>query len=89
MSRVQCVVGCLFGYKSGGLFFPIGTGLLYLTMASFEYLRLPLAVVAVAFRVRFSGRCGHAEGNRLWPPRAALVVFDPYMSSRRTAAKFW
>ena len=67
-----------------------------LTMASFAYLRLPLAVAAVAFLV---GCLGTARARRKWSfmaaaammviffhaARLALVVFDPFMSSRPLA----
>jgi len=75
-----------------------------LTLESFAYLRLPLAVAAVAFligcfgTVRSWGR-GRTDGGRrqaylsaaammvvfFHAARLALVVFDPYMSSRPLA----
>jgi hypothetical protein len=65
-------------------------------MASFAYLRLPLAVAAVAFLVGFFGTL-RARGRQSFvaaaammviffhAARLALVVFDPYMSSRPLA----
>jgi 4-amino-4-deoxy-L-arabinose transferase-like glycosyltransferase len=67
-----------------------------LTLASFAYLRLPLAVAAVAFAV---GAIGAWTGRKPIPlaaltvmmvmfyhaARLALVVFDPYLSSRPVA----
>lgn len=65
-------------------------------MASFAYLRLPLAVAAVAFLVGFFGTV-RARGRQSFvaaaammviffhAARLALVVFDPYMSSRPLA----
>jgi 4-amino-4-deoxy-L-arabinose transferase-like glycosyltransferase len=67
-----------------------------LTMASFAYLRLPLAVAAVAFLVGFLGML-RARARQSFvaaaammviffhAARLALVVFDPYMSSRPLA----
>jgi 4-amino-4-deoxy-L-arabinose transferase-like glycosyltransferase len=69
-----------------------------LTMRAFAYLRLPLAVAGVAFVVGAAGAWRPA-GRRLVPlaalaammvlffhaARLALVVFDPYMSSRPLA----
>jgi 4-amino-4-deoxy-L-arabinose transferase-like glycosyltransferase len=67
-----------------------------LTMASFAYLRLPLAVAAVAFLVGCLGTL--RTRGRQWflaaaammviffhAARLAMVVFDPYMSSRPLA----
>jgi hypothetical protein len=67
-----------------------------LTMSSFAYLRLPLLVAAIAF---FIGAAGHvrAASHRTFlaaavmmivffhAARLALVVFDPYLSSRPLA----
>jgi hypothetical protein len=69
-----------------------------LTLRAFAYLRLPLAVAGVAFVVGAAGAWRPA-GRRLVPlaalaammvlffhaARLALVVFDPYMSSRPLA----
>ena len=67
-----------------------------LTLHSFAYLRLPLAVAAAAFLVGAVGTF-RAEGRRAFlsvalmmvlffhAARLALVVFDPYMSSRPLA----
>lgn len=71
-----------------------------LTMSSFAYLRLPLLVAAIAF---FIGAAGHVRGTRLraffaaavmmviffHAARLALVVFDPYLSSRPLAEAIW
>jgi len=67
-----------------------------LTMASFAYLRAPLVVAGVAFGVGTVGAWrlrGKAAGMALvammalffHAARLALVVFDPYMSSRPLA----
>jgi 4-amino-4-deoxy-L-arabinose transferase-like glycosyltransferase len=67
-----------------------------LTLSSFAYLRLPLWVAAIAF---FIGAVGHARATGMrafWAAvammvvfvhaaRLALVVFDPYLSSRPLA----
>jgi hypothetical protein len=69
-----------------------------LTLKAFAYLRLPLAVAGIAFAV---GAIGAWRANRSQPiplaalvammilffhaARLALVVFDPYMSSRPLA----
>jgi 4-amino-4-deoxy-L-arabinose transferase-like glycosyltransferase len=67
-----------------------------LTLASFAYLRLPLAVAAVAFLAGALGTL-RATGQRAFLPaavmmvlffhaaRLAMVVFDPYLSSRPLA----
>lgn len=67
-----------------------------LTLDSFAYLRIPLAVAAVAFLVGALGTF-RARGQRAFlaaalmmviffqAARLALVVFDPYMSSRPLA----
>jgi 4-amino-4-deoxy-L-arabinose transferase-like glycosyltransferase len=67
-----------------------------LTLESFAYLRLPLAVAAVAFLIGALG-CLRAVGQRAFlaaavmmvlffhAARLALVVFDPYLSSRPLA----
>jgi 4-amino-4-deoxy-L-arabinose transferase-like glycosyltransferase len=67
-----------------------------LTMASFAYLRLPLGVAAVAFLVGLFGTL-RARGRQSFlaatammviffhAARLAMVVFDPYMSSRPLA----
>jgi hypothetical protein len=67
-----------------------------LTMESFAYLRLPLAVAAVAFLVGCIGTI-RSSGKQVYlaaalmmviffhAARLALVVFDPYMSSRPLA----
>ena len=67
-----------------------------LTLDSFAYLRLPLAVAAIAFVVGVIGTL-RARGQRAFlamalmmvlffhAARLALVVFDPYMSSRPLA----
>jgi 4-amino-4-deoxy-L-arabinose transferase-like glycosyltransferase len=70
-----------------------------LTLASFAYLRLPLALAGVAFAVGAAGAWRHRQGR--WPvpvfaltammvlffhaARLAMVTFDPYMSSRPLA----
>jgi 4-amino-4-deoxy-L-arabinose transferase-like glycosyltransferase len=67
-----------------------------LTIESFAYLRLPLAVAAVAFLIgcfgtlRSSGRQVYISAAAMMvvffhAARLALVVFDPYMSSRTLA----
>ncbi len=67
-----------------------------LTMESFAYLRLPLAVAAVAFltgcfgTLRSSGKRAYFAAAIMMviffhAARLALVVFDPYMSSRPLA----
>jgi 4-amino-4-deoxy-L-arabinose transferase-like glycosyltransferase len=70
-----------------------------LTVASFAYLKLPLAVAGIAFAIgAFGGWRWRADRGRvpLWEfaammilffhaARLALVVFDPYMSSRPLA----
>ena len=67
-----------------------------LTLSSFAYLRMPLLVAGIAFLV---GAVGMLWGNRqraflaaavmmvlfFHAARAALVVFDPYLSSRPLA----
>ena len=67
-----------------------------LTLASFAYLRLPLAVAALAFLIGAFGTV-RATGQRAFlaaalmmvlffqAARLALVVFDPYLSSRPLA----
>jgi len=67
-----------------------------LTIESFAYLRLPLAVAAVAFLIGCAGTLRSA-GRQVYlsiavmmviffhAARLALVVFDPYMSSRPLA----
>jgi hypothetical protein len=67
-----------------------------LTIESFAYLRLPLAVAAVAFVIGFLGTL-RGSGRNVYLPaavmmviffhaaRLALVVFDPYMASRPLA----
>jgi 4-amino-4-deoxy-L-arabinose transferase-like glycosyltransferase len=67
-----------------------------LTVESFAYLRLPLAVAAVAFVIGFLGTV-RSTGRQVYiaaavmmviffhAARLALVVFDPYMSSRPLA----
>ena len=67
-----------------------------LTIESFAYLRLPLAVAAVAFLVGCVGTI-RSSGHRAYiaaavmmvmffhAARLALVVFDPYMSSKPLA----
>jgi 4-amino-4-deoxy-L-arabinose transferase-like glycosyltransferase len=67
-----------------------------LTMASFAYLRLPLVVAVIAFSFGFLGLL-LARGRRAYfaaalmmviffhAARLAMVVFDPYMSSRPLA----
>jgi len=67
-----------------------------LTLASFAYLRLPLAVAAVAFLAGALGTL-RATGRRAFlgaalmmvlffhAARLAMVVFDPYLSSRPLA----
>ncbi len=67
-----------------------------LTLASFAYLRLPLAMAAVAFLVGVLGTI-RAVGRRAFlaaalmmvlffhAARVAMVVFDPYLSSRPLA----
>jgi hypothetical protein len=67
-----------------------------LTLASFAYLRLPLAVAAVAFlagalgTLRASGRRAFLAAALMMvlffhAARMAMVVFDPYLSSRPLA----
>ena len=70
-----------------------------LTLASFAYLRLPLAVAGVAFAVGAAGAWRHRRGRSPVPvlaltammvlffhaARLAMVTFDPYMSSRPLA----
>ena len=67
-----------------------------LTLASFAYLRLPLAVAGVAFAIGAVGRlAGEAAAVAaslavmmvlfFHAARLALVVFDPYLSSRPLA----
>ncbi len=67
-----------------------------LTLRSFAYLRLPLAVAAAAFiagtvgTFRFAGRRAFLAAGLMMvlffqAARLALVVFDPYMSSRPLA----
>jgi hypothetical protein len=67
-----------------------------LTLASFAYLRLPLAVAAVAFlagalgTVRATGRRAFLAAALMMvlffhAARLAMVVFDPYLSSRPLA----
>jgi 4-amino-4-deoxy-L-arabinose transferase-like glycosyltransferase len=70
-----------------------------LTLDSFAYLRIPLAVAAVAFLIGALGTF-RARGQRAFlaaalmmviffqAARLALVVFDPYMSSRPLANAF-
>jgi len=67
-----------------------------LTLASFAYLRIPLALAAVAFAI---GALGTFKARRqraviaatvmmvlfLHAARAAMVTFDPYLSSRQLA----
>jgi hypothetical protein len=67
-----------------------------LTLPSFAYLRLPLALAGVAFLVGTLGTV-RAQGKRAYlaaglmmvlffqAARLALVVFDPYLSSRQLA----
>jgi 4-amino-4-deoxy-L-arabinose transferase-like glycosyltransferase len=67
-----------------------------LTIESFAYLRLPLAAAAVAFLLGFAGTI-RTSGRQVYfaaalmmviffhAARLALVVFDPYMSSRPLA----
>ncbi len=67
-----------------------------LTFDSFAYLRVPLAVAAIAFLIGAIG-CFRAEGQRAFlavalmmvlffqAARLALVVFDPYLASRPLA----
>lgn len=67
-----------------------------LTLASFAYLRLPLAVAGVAFLLGGLG-CWLWRGRRAWiaaasmmviffhAARLAMVAFDPYMGSRPLA----
>ena len=67
-----------------------------LTIESFAYLRLPLAVAAVAFLIGFAGMLW-GKGKRAFlsaalmmivffhAARLALIAFDPYMSSRPLA----
>jgi hypothetical protein len=67
-----------------------------LTMDSFAYLRLPLAMAAVAFLIGALG-CTKALGSRAFlaatlmmilffhAARVAMVTFDPYLSSRPLA----
>jgi len=67
-----------------------------LTIAAFAYLRLPLAVAGIAFLAgaigawRFEGRAAFLSLALMMAiffhaARLALVVFDPYMGSRRIA----
>ena len=67
-----------------------------LTLRSFAYLRLPLAVAAVAFligsvsAIRGSGRKAFLTAGLMMvlffhAARLALIVFDPYLSSRPLA----
>jgi 4-amino-4-deoxy-L-arabinose transferase-like glycosyltransferase len=68
-----------------------------LTIESFAYLRLPLAVAAVAFAIGCAGTI-RSSGPRVYlyvaimmvlffhAARLALVVFDPYLSSRPLAS---
>jgi len=67
-----------------------------LTIASFAYLRLPLAVAAIAFLIgalgtlRWNGKRAFVSTAVMMvlffhAARLALVVFDPYMSSRPLA----
>jgi hypothetical protein len=67
-----------------------------LTLDAFAYLRLPLALAAVAFLVgaiggwRFQGRAAYLSLALMMliffhAARLALVVFDPYMGSRALA----
>jgi hypothetical protein len=67
-----------------------------LTFAAFAYLRLPLAVAALAFLVgalgtlRWNGKRAFLSAGLMMvlffhAARLALVVFDPYMSSRPLA----
>ncbi len=68
-----------------------------LTLASFAYLRTPLAIAAVAFLIGCIGTAVVTKGRRAFvvsgvmmvlffhAARLALVVFDPYMSSRPLA----
>jgi 4-amino-4-deoxy-L-arabinose transferase-like glycosyltransferase len=67
-----------------------------LTLAAFAYLRLPLAVAALAFLIgalgtlRWSGKRAFLATGMMMvlffhAARLALVVFDPYMSSRPLA----
>ena len=67
-----------------------------LTLASFAYLRLPLVLAALAFLVgalgtlRASGRRGFLAAALMMvlffhAARLAMVVFDPYLSSRPLA----
>lgn len=67
-----------------------------LTLDSFAYLRLPLVLAGIAFVIGAIG-CGVAKGRRAFvaagimmvlffqAARLALVVFDPYLSSRPLA----
>jgi hypothetical protein len=67
-----------------------------LTMNSFAYLRLPLAMAAVAFLIGALG-CMKAVGSRAFlaatlmmvlffhAARVAMITFDPYLSSRPLA----
>src|SRR5581483_2073399 len=67
-----------------------------LTLDSFAYLRLPLALAAVAFLIGSLGLI-KSSGRRVYLPlalmmilfcqaaRLAMVAFDPYMSSRPLA----
>lgn len=70
-----------------------------LTLDSFAYLRLPLAVAGVAFLIGAIG-CLRGTGQRAFlitavmmvvffqAARLAMVVFDPYLSSRPLARAF-
>jgi 4-amino-4-deoxy-L-arabinose transferase-like glycosyltransferase len=70
--------------------------MLDLTLPSFAYLRIPLMIAALAFLVGFAGMLRRRSGIAFLSAaimmviffqgaRAALVVFDPYMSSRPLA----
>jgi hypothetical protein len=70
--------------------------MLDLTLPSFAYLRIPLMIAALAFLVGFAGMLRRRSGLAFLSAavmmviffqgaRAALVVFDPYMSSRPLA----
>jgi 4-amino-4-deoxy-L-arabinose transferase-like glycosyltransferase len=70
--------------------------MLDLTLPSFAYLRIPLMIAALAFLVGFAGMLRRRSGMAFLSAavmmviffqgaRAALVVFDPYMSSRPLA----
>lgn len=67
-----------------------------LTLASFAYLRLPLAIAAVAFLIgalgtlRWHGKRAFVSAALMMvlffhAARLAMVIFDPYMSSRPLA----